>query len=145
MISKENSTGTPSFAMPRGKLTASVDIERIGQMSAYQLWALQDSIHTLGDIIAGMLCQPKHFVGDDYSPAGEALENISGWLSTYEQAVVNAAEVLKPANGKDAEWAAWAVLNFEVSCTDDLARLAVSVTNAVRDVQSAKFAEDHRK
>ncbi|MCV3239688.1 hypothetical protein [Mesorhizobium sp. ZC-5] len=130
---------------PNGPLTSSIDMAALRGLSMKELFDIRDVMHTLGDVISGFCSQPRFFMDESYSynDAGCMLEDISSWISAYEQAAVNVAKAATPTAPQDVAKRAWTVLAFEADMCDDmcLADLAAMAAAAVRDVEVAKFDE----
>lgn len=130
---------------PRGNPNLCIDMQALTEMSMYQLWTLHDCLHTIGDVVSGLMCQPRTADENDYTPAGKVLSHLSGWLSQYEDGVRNVALAAQPDTKKEAEWRAWMLLSFEAVCTDDLAAMSVLAAEMVRHVQTVAFHENHAR
>lgn len=130
---------------PRGSLTCSIDMKALRKLDMKGLHDLRDVIHTMAEVLGGILCQPRFSMDDEnrYNGAGELLENILEFLNGYEQAAVNVATAAEPSASRDVEWRHWTILGFEADMSDDLAEFAVHAAQAVRDEATAQFRERH--
>lgn len=130
---------------PRGSMNCGIDMAALRKMSAKELHDFRDVVHTLAEVISGFCCQPRFSREEEnnYNEAGGALEGISDFLNSYEQAAVNVAVAAKPTASRDVEWRGWTILGFEADMADDLADFAVHAAEAVRDEAEAKFRERH--
>lgn len=132
-------------ATPRGPLTCSIDLAKLHQMNMRELHALWKALHTVGEVLNGLSCQPRFWNGDDeqYNSAGDLLETVADFLAVYQQAIVNVATEAKSDSVDDAEWRGWVVLGADVARTDDLATASVLAAEMARDEARARFAEAH--
>lgn len=109
-----------------------------------ELSGLREALYILRQVGNGLSCQPKFSIGETaFNDAGEALECLIEFLSSYEQAVINVTEAAQPASANEVEHRAWTLLGFDADLTDSLAPFAVRAAEAVRDVADAKFRERH--
>jgi hypothetical protein len=135
----------PDPLAPRGSLTCTIDMSALRRMTMAELRALRDALHHAQGLLTAFGCQPR-FAGEakhTQNTAGDIIETICEFLAGYETGVINVAKAAKPASEREAEWQNWTLLSFYADMTDDLADFAVMASEAVRNVATVKFHEDH--
>jgi hypothetical protein len=126
------------------KRTCEIDVSALQKMSMKELCDLREAIHTIEAVISSINCQPhfgEHMPNGlvDSNTAGDVLDNLSKFLSSYEQAAVNVAIATKPSTVEECRWRSWTILGFETSIAEDLASFAVLAAEAACDKAEADF------
>lgn len=124
---------------PSSDLTCSIDMGALRTMDTEQLAALGDAMRTIGNVVAGLYCQPRFCsyadeadqLAPDDNAAGKAMCALNEWLCGYEQAIINVLEARTPRGNKEVAQRARALLAFEASCDDDLGAFSKIVTEAL--------------
>ena len=135
-IAKQAIKATTDPLAPRGSMTCSIDMNALRAITNMRdLFELRDGLHTIGDIVSAINCQPRFFSEDGAgnNAAGDLLTKLADFVFSYEQAVINLAKEAKPSASSDVEWRAWTLLGIEADFTDELSAVAVLATEAVRD------------
>ncbi|CAH1653434.1 hypothetical protein CHELA1G11_13702 [Hyphomicrobiales bacterium] len=80
-----------------------------------ELYDFRDAMKVLGNVIAGIGCQPR-FASESHrlrhNAAGELLEDLNELVAGYEQAAVNVAEAAIPSAAEDSRWRHWIMSGF---------------------------------
>lgn len=131
---------------PRGPLTNTVAMAVLRELDMKQAFDVRDVMHMLGDILGGVLCQPRFSDNNNnYNRAGDLLSDLADHFSAVEQAIFNiVADSDLPDTEAEAKWRAWTLVSFEADMTDELSKLAVLVTEGAHDQQMAREQERHR-
>ncbi|WQP37590.1 hypothetical protein U8C38_16790 [Sinorhizobium medicae] len=131
---------------PRGRVSCDIDMAELRKMGMKELRDLRNVLYTVAEVISGFSCQPRFSTedGKSYNAAGNVLEGICDFLSSYEQAIVNVSIAAKPTTSSEVEWRGWTILSFEADCAEDLAPFAVKAAEFVRDEAEARSREARR-
>lgn len=141
-------TDTPSHdpLTPRGRISCDIDMAELRKMGMKELRDLRNVLYMVAEVTSGFSCQPRFSTedGKSYNAAGNVLEGICDFLSSYEQAIVNVSMAARPTTSSEVEWRAWTILSFEADCAEDLAPFAVKAAEFVRDEAQARTQEARR-
>ncbi|WP_374330448.1 hypothetical protein [Aestuariivirga sp.] len=116
------------------------------KLSPKELRDFSTVMSVIGDVLVGFSCQPRFFQngGMRLNGAGELMETVADLVTGYRQAAYNVAKASTPTDSDGVEWRGWTLLGFETDMADDLAALAVTAAETVRDESEARFREQHR-
>lgn len=123
------------------RVQTGIRVDALRNCAVSELWHLRDAIHTINEVIYGLMWSP-HFKDE---AGGKVLSGLSEFACWYEDAVVAAAKASKPTTKEDVNWRSWTILGHEASCVEDLAAFAVLAVEAVRDEADAAFDERHAR
>ena len=149
---KQKSTTRRAPASPRdplapknGPLSANVDMAALRAMSMHDLYAFRSAVRTTADVLVALLNAPRFVNDHKMSRAGEALDIVTEFLDSYEQAAINVAKAAKTENATEVDWQSWTILGFEANMMDTLPSFAVTVAEALQRQATAASREKHGK
>lgn len=124
-----NAAGLPEFTLP--PLPEAPD--------AHQLWSLHQAVHTIADVVDGLMSQPRFAAQDrlaHFNAAGDALATISEGLMEYAEQLVAMARVLPAGDGSRDDYRARLLLDYELAMIEDVASLGEKVAALAEAVAS---------
>ncbi|MGV0910345.1 hypothetical protein [Martelella sp. FOR1707] len=131
----EGTDSEPLF--PRGDL---------GELSMADLDSLQRALHTVGDVVAAISCQPRFFNSEEreYTPAGVQVVRLLEALGVWETRIFNTAATASPNTCSEVEAKAWCMISYNAGYPDDLTDFSMMTRQAELDHLSAKRREASR-
>jgi hypothetical protein len=116
-----------------------IPMARLEGLTISELSGLRDALHTISDVLSGLLCQPKFSDTNEnrFNGAGTVLDGILSQISGAEESVINFLRSSQAGSETEAEDRAWALIGFEADMRDDLSDFAVLSVKSVGDVAKA--------
>lgn len=135
-----DTTANVASIAPNGAKSISLDLEALATMDLRDLSYLFKAVNTLGEVAAGLLCQPRFWKDDekDTTDAGKQVEALFDFLCAYEQACINAATARKPETERDVEERARLLIAFDTESDDSLSHLAKLASTAACEIDDMR-------
>lgn len=124
-----------------GRQSVKIDLDALDQMGVGLLKSLYCDIHTLNDVLSGMLNRPCHQSSErcyELNVAGSLLDDLHEFLGVYEQAIINAVRTRRPTDPMDVYDRGNLLLRYEAGCDENLLDIASMALDFAKQEADAK-------
>ncbi|WP_336067232.1 hypothetical protein [Nitratireductor rhodophyticola] len=141
-MNKRTSNTDSAERLPlHGRQSVQIDLDALDQMGVGLLKSLYCDIHTLNDVLSGMLNRPCHQSSErsyELNVAGSLLDDLHEFLGVYEQAIINAVRTRRPTDPIDVFDRGNLLIRYEAGCDENLLDIASMALQFAKQEADAK-------